>query len=186
MKDKYRRFSTHELLPVVNEMIQTGRKVMIPVSGNSMRPFIAGNRDKVILGKASRLKKGDVILLKNRYGDYIQHRIYSVQNNRYKTIGDYCIKGDGTVEAENVYGVVIAVIRKGKRISCSGPVWKMYTHIWLALFPVRKYLIALHKAYIWTKAAIRQDLAAFVCGCQALAAGTGISCKRLKGYFRHD
>lgn len=186
MEDKYRRFSTHELLPVVNEMIQSGRKAVIPVTGNSMRPFIAGNRDKVILDKAKRLKKGDVILFRNRHGDYILHRIYSVGNNRYKTIGDYCIKGDGLVKSDDIIGVAIAIIRKGKRISCSSPLWRIYTHIWLALLPVRKYLIALHKAYVRAKTAIRQSGTTLVCSCQSLAADVGLASKRLRGFFRHD
>jgi len=186
MEDKYRRFSTHELLPVVNEMIQSGRKAVIPVTGNSMRPFIAGNRDKVILDKAKRLKKGDVILFRNRHGDYILHRIYSVRNNRYKTIGDYCIKGDGLVEPESIIGVAIAFLRKGKRISCSSPLWRIYTYVWLALLPVRKYLIALHRAYIKAKTAIRQSGNAFVCIYHSLAAGLGLASKRLRGFFRHD
>jgi len=186
MEAKYRKFSTHELLPVAYEMIQSGRKVVIPVTGNSMRPLIAGNRDKVILDRAKRLKRGDVILFRNRYGDYILHRIYSVKNNRYKTIGDYCLKGDGFVEPECILGVATAFIRKGKTISCSSPLWRFYTFIWLALLPVRKYLIALYKAYIRAKSALRQAGNAFVCGCQSLAAGLSQSNKWWRGFFRHD
>jgi len=57
MEHKLRKFSTHELLPVAHELIQSGKKVIISVSGNSMRPFIVGDRDKVLLGKARALKK---------------------------------------------------------------------------------------------------------------------------------
>lgn len=186
MKQNLKKYSTHELLPLAYEIIQSGRKVVITVSGNSMRPFIAGNRDKVLLGRAGSLKKGDVILFRDRYGEYILHRIYRIKNNMYFTIGDYCLRDDGQVDQDQIIGVVETVIRKGKKISCSSPVWCLYSHLWLAMLPLRRYLILLHKAYLAVKARLLQAGAGIVRGCLSLAHNISISGKRGGWFSKHD
>mgnify|MGYP001460832383 FL=1 len=152
MKQSTQKISTRELLPLVDEIIKSGKKAIITVSGNSMRPFIVSNRDKVLLGAVNNLKKADIILFKDKHGRYILHRIYRIKDDKCRTIGDYCLMEDGEVKRDDIIGVVEEIIRKGKKISCDSLLWRIYSHVWLALLPVRKYLIVMHKAYIRFKA----------------------------------
>lgn len=186
MKQNLKKYSTHELLPLAHEIIQSGRKVVITVSGDSMRPFIAGNRDKVLLGKAERPKKGDVILFRDKYGEYILHRIYRIKDNHLFTIGDYCLRADGQVEEEQIIGMVEAVIRKGKKIPCSSLVWRLYSFLWLALLPLRKYLILLYQAYLSIKPRLLKARAGIVGSCLNLARNISRSGKRGGWFSKHD
>lgn len=151
-----KKFSTHEILPYAEEIIKSGRKARIPVSGNSMRPFIVDNRDEVLITGIRYLKKGDIILFKNNRGEYILHRICCIKNMKYRTIGDYCLKDDGVVEWSDIIGVVETLIRKGKTIDCDSYSWRLFSRLWLALLPIRKYLISSHIVFTRVKARIKR------------------------------
>jgi signal peptidase I len=163
MQQSIRRISTHELLPFVEEIIQSGRKARITVTGNSMRPFIVSNRDEVLITGFKALKKGDIILFKNKNGEYILHRIYTIKDMKYRTIGDYCLNDDGQVEQTNIIGVVEKIMRKDRIIACDSFLWQIFTRVWLALLPVRKYLIMAHKIFIKVKARVRKCGYYFFC-----------------------
>ena len=43
-------------------LIEEGRRVVVRVKGNSMLPFLKGNRDSVELEKSKDLKFGDIVI----------------------------------------------------------------------------------------------------------------------------
>lgn len=186
MKQNIKRISTHELLPVVHEIIQSGRKAIITVSGNSMRPLIVNNRDKAILRKMGSLKKGDIVLFKNNDGEYILHRICRIRNNKYETIGDYCTEKDGLVAKDDIIAVAEAVIRKGRKIPCDSLIWRLFSYLWLALLPLRKYLIVMYQLNLIFKAGIKRGMRCFIYQCMAVKEDIGLFLKRRGWLSEHD
>lgn len=138
-----RKVSTHDLFPIIEELLAMDRQAIFTVKGRSMIPFIGDNRDQVVLDKkdSSNLKVGDIILFKNKYNNYILHRIYSISQEGYLTIGDGNLHFDGYVKSNQIIGVVIKIVRKNKEIDCNSKYWKLIFHLWMKLLPIRRTLL---------------------------------------------
>jgi len=136
------------LLSHVRQLIEEEHTVTIRVKGVSMRPFLEDRRDSVVLAAATALKKGDIVLAECRPGKYVLHRIIQIEGNTLTLMGDGNLKETEKCCTENIVGVAIALIRKGKRMDCSSQEWKNQSMIWLALHPVRRYLLAIYRRTI--------------------------------------
>lgn len=145
MKQSDLTVSGRNVFPVIEAMLQEGKNVKFTVSGNSMWPLIAHNRDSVLLSPCDnvKLKKGEIILFRSSIGHYVLHRISSVKKSGYITTGDGNLHRDAFVPMSNVIAKVTAVYRKGKTINCEKWTWKLTFRIWMALFPIRRHLFRL-------------------------------------------
>jgi len=85
------------------------------------------------------------------------------------------------VDTADVIGVVEAVIRKGRKIPCDSILWRLYSKVWLMLIPVRKQLIAGHKAYLKAKTGIKQTVSCLYGACQSCLLRIGMVIKRGRG-----
>ena len=132
------------LFASVCQMLQEGYDAEFTVTGNSMWPFLAHGRDCVTLRKAeaASLKKGDIVLLQTQTG-YLLHRITRLKNGMLQTTGDFNCHRDEFVPAGNVLGRVVCFTRKGKRVSCSSLLYRLYSWLWQGLYPVRPCLLRL-------------------------------------------
>ena len=146
MEKEIRKVSTHDLFPIIEELLAMDRQAIFTVKGTSMLPFIGDNRDSVVLEKRdfNNLKKGDIILFQYDSGKYILHRIYNISQEGYQTIGDGCISFDDWIRPDQVRGVVTNIIRKGKEIDCNSTKWKIIFSLWMGLLPIRKYLLRIY------------------------------------------
>lgn len=140
-----RRVSTHDLFPIIEELLKTNKKVVFTISGVSMMPFLINNRDSVLLKKDrfDSLKKGSIILFQLSGGKYILHRIYKLQTGGYRTIGDNCFIEDGFVPYEAIVGVVDKIYKPDREISCDSLWWKGFSWIWIHTIPIRRYMMAM-------------------------------------------
>ena len=107
-------------------------------SGKSMRPLFKTHRDMVILEKCASLpKKYDVVLY--RFGDkYILHRVIGIDKERSLFI----IRGDNTFKKEyvpfsKILARLVSFTRKGKHGSIEDRSYKIYSRLWLFIYPVR-------------------------------------------------
>ena len=146
MNKEIKKVSTHDLFPIIEELLAMNRQAIFTVKGTSMLPFIGDNRDSVVLEKRdfNNLKKGDIILFQYDSGKYILHRIYNISQEGYQTIGDGCISFDDWIRPDQVRGVVTKIIRKGKEIDCNSIKWKIIFSLWMGLLPIRKYLLRIY------------------------------------------
>ena len=56
--------NTEELLNVLRGLTEGGSEVSMPVSGNSMEPFLKNERDRVCFRKPETpLKRGDIVFI---------------------------------------------------------------------------------------------------------------------------
>ena len=145
MKKTNQWVSSKELFPAVEELLSTGKQAAFTVTGMSMWPFLCHGRDQVIVEKADpdNLHKGDIILFCDPRGIYILHRITGLNAKSFQTTGDGVCFRDGWFPREAAKAKVIRLIRDKKELNCKSPMWKCIFHIWMALFPIRNFLLKL-------------------------------------------
>ena len=104
-------------------------KLRLNVQGSSMVPFLREG-DTVVLEKPETIHKGDIVVFE-RKGYYIMHRVISVKNGFIDTLGDNLITPETDIPVENVVAVVSGAIRNGKEIDAESIVWKFYSKIYI-------------------------------------------------------
>ena len=116
-----------------------------------MRPFLENNRDKALLTKPINIQKGDVVLAEIQPGCYVLHRIIKIKD------GIVTLRGDGNINSEScplsgVKAFALGFYRKDRtRLDkTNGIKWRIYSFIWLNLYPVRRYLLGAYRK-IWLK-----------------------------------
>ncbi|WP_459187428.1 S24/S26 family peptidase [Parabacteroides sp. APC149_11_2_Y6] len=133
--------SNDVLLGEVAYLLKAGGSVTFRVKGNSMRPLLHGEKDKVILIPPVAVKQGDLVLARLHAGNYVLHRIIQIQGDRLTLMGDGNLIGKEYCNMDNLVGKVEAVIKKDKTIYCSDWKWKTTSFLWVKLLPIRRYLL---------------------------------------------
>lgn len=122
------------MLGEVCRLLSEGRDVVIMTKGVSMRPFIEGERDSVLLRAKSPLEVGDIALAQVREGVYVLHRVRSVEESRIVLKGDGNLRGVEICHPEEIYGTVVEIIRPGdRRTDPSSPSQMRLWKIWKSL-----------------------------------------------------
>ena len=145
------RVANDILIPELARLLSEGKEVRFTPSGVSMRPFIEGDKDSVILEPViDAPRRGDVILAQVQTlcgrQTYVLHRLVRIEDDMFVLQGDgnlggeeYCKRGD--------------IIGRVKRIEsprgCKKPITRGYLWFWLK--PVRKWLLKIyrHTILIW-------------------------------------
>lgn len=98
------RIANDILIPELARLLAEGKEVRFTPSGVSMRPFIEGDKDSVILARLDRApKKGDILLAAVKTADsqttYVLHRLVRIEN-RESSEPLYFLMGDGNPVGE--------------------------------------------------------------------------------------
>lgn len=128
---------------LVESFLKEGKEVRITPKGDSMRPFIIGGRDSVVLTSLTRSPEvGDIVLAMVK-GRYIIHRVIMVEGSRLTLMGDGNVKGTERCVVDDVKGIVSEIHKEsGRRVKPGkGRIWRL-------LLPIRKVLLVIHKR-IW-------------------------------------
>lgn len=139
------RIANDILIPELARLLNEEKEVRFTPSGNSMRPFIEGEQDSVILSSFHRApRRGDIILARvtasNGRQTYVLHRLVRVEGTNYILQGDGNLSGEEVCAREDIIGRVIAVeTPKGRR--------KLLTRgfLWHCLLPFRHYLLKIYR-----------------------------------------
>jgi hypothetical protein len=112
------------LMPEFERLLKEGHMVEFSPRGVSMRPFIEGGRDKVILKTCNDPQVGMIVLAKVGKS-FVLHRIYKIKGEEIILRGDGNLKGSETCTANDIIGrvVQIKVMGKRKRVT-SGCIWR--------------------------------------------------------------
>ena len=136
-----------DLITLVNE----GQRVVLPVKGNSMLPFIIGGKESVELVKPDSVAVGDVVLAWINGSRFVVHRVIRIDGEKVQLMGDgnvtaeeYCLTSDVKARAEYVIG------RNGKKHNLYSPRRVQASRLWWKLKPVRRYILAVYKR-TWLK-----------------------------------
>lgn len=138
-----RQFTLAELEPLIREAFAAGKGFWLPVTGTSNLPTLSGGRDEIILGRVDQpLKKRDLPLYRRDSGQYVLHRIVSVQKDgTYTCCGDNQWTLEPGIRPDQVIGRVIQLTRKGKTFSDKNVLYRAWVWLWVLLLPCRRFLI---------------------------------------------
>lgn len=139
------RIANDILIPELARLIAEGKEVRFTPSGVSMRPFIEGDRDSVILTALNTPpRRGDILLaqVSTLCGNttYVLHRLICIENETYILQGDGNLAGEERCALGDIIGRVTRIENPdGRR--------KMLTRgrVWYALRPVRKWLLKIYR-----------------------------------------
>ena len=123
-------------------LLDVTEQVPLVISGSSMYPFLHHRRDTVYLSKITKpLKRGDMILYRRPFGQYVIHRIVGVGQGSYELLGDRQTVVEPGVPEDRVLAVVTAVRRDGKLLRPGDRVWDFYERHWIRMIRLRPWLI---------------------------------------------
>ena len=138
------------LIPELARLLAEGKEVRFTPSGVSMRPFIEGDKDSVILSPLERLpKKGDIILANVPAPDgqkrYVLHRLIRIEEAEtdeplYILMGDGNLAGTETCTRADIIGRVTSIEYPSGKL-------KPLTRgtLWHFLFPCRRVLLKIYR-----------------------------------------
>lgn len=139
------RIANDILIPELARLIAEGKEVRFTPSGVSMRPFIEGDRDSVILTALNTPpRRGDILLaqVQTLCGNttYVLHRLIRIENETYILQGDGNLAGEERCALGDIIGRVTRIENPAGRR-------KMLTRgrLWLLLKPARKYLLKIYR-----------------------------------------
>ena len=140
---RHKEFANDVIIPEIARLLDEGHSVTLTLRGVSMRPFLEDGRDKAILTKPSKpVRVGDVVLAEVSSRRYALHRIVKIEGSLVT------MRGDGNLateqfDASKVLGIAHCFYRKGRKRPdyTTGWKWRIYSALWTALLPVRRYLL---------------------------------------------
>ena len=134
------------LLGEVSELLDEGRDVIIPTKGNSMLPFIKGERDSVKLRRIEDFVVGDIALAETRKGVYVLHRIFAIDGDIVTLMGDGNLRGREICRRGNVVGVVMSILKDdGREVDSRSPKAFRRARIWRRLLPFRRIILGIYR-----------------------------------------
>ena len=121
--------------------LREGKMVLTPTQGNSMRPFIHGGLDKVLVRKEEDVTVGDIVMVP--YGGVIiLHRVYAINGSRLILMGDGNLVGNEVVDKADVWGTAVEIIKPDGRRCKPKKAW-----LWRHALPFRRILLKLHRKW---------------------------------------
>lgn len=106
------------LIPEIDQLLREGHEVRFTPTGVSMRPYIEGGRDSVILRRLTRLpRRGDILLARVsdiKHKTYVLHRVEKI-DPQIILRGDGNIRGTETILPEDILGIVVRIERPNGR-----------------------------------------------------------------------
>ena len=130
----------------VGMLLGKGHNVEIKAPGNSMLPFIRGNRDGIELGGAEQICRGDIVLAECEKGRFIIHRVMRRKGEELVLMGDGNLRCTESCRTADVIAKVVGIKRGNRRISCESTGFRAMSWLWCtAAKPIRRPLLALYK-----------------------------------------
>lgn len=128
-------------MPLIRERLAAGQTVRyLPFRGVSMLPMLRQGKDSVeLMPLPEKMKKYDLPVYQYPSGKYVMHRVVDVKADHYVCLGDNTLEYEH-IRPEWMIGLVSAFKRGEKRISVESAGYRIYCRIWVAIFPLRKFL----------------------------------------------
>ena len=147
MRAERRTVAPELLLEEYRRLLQENSGIELPlvVSGNSMSPFLIGDRDTVYLARLERpVRRGDILLYRRDSGAYILHRVYRAGQGTLTMVGDAQQVLETGIRRDQILAVVTRAERKGKLLGPGSFWWEFFEKVWIRLVPVRRCFHSLY------------------------------------------
>lgn len=136
-----------------DEFIKNNGYYMSTPQGNSMRPFIRGGRDSVVMTAFDgNVGKYDVILYRAPDGHHVMHRVLGVKDGICRVRGDNCFYNE-RVPFDRISAKMDHLIRNGNREVRQTFSYLLLVRLWRAAYPFR---FCLHFSKKAVKALLRR------------------------------
>lgn len=114
--------------------------------GVSMLPMLKQGRDLFTIQKKGneRCRKYDVVLYR-RSTQYVLHRVVQVREKDYVILGDNCESKEYGITDEDILGVLVSFLHKGKEYQVTDWNYRVYSHLWYYLYPVRRFYLGVRR-----------------------------------------
>ena len=111
-------------MPEFERLLKEGHMVEFSPRGVSMRPFIEGGRDRVILKTCKEPRVGMIVLARVN-NTFVLHRIYKIKGEKIILRGDGNLKGEEVCTEADIIGRVVQIKIMGKRKRVTrGRLWR--------------------------------------------------------------
>lgn len=123
----------------IEDLLAQGNTIQIHPQGYSMYPMFIPGRDEAVIGRADtdKLHRGDVVLYRRENSILVLHRIWAKKPEGFYMIGDNQMEVEGPLRPEQIKGVLLAFIKKGRKISVKNPFYIMVSRLWMLAKPLR-------------------------------------------------
>lgn len=138
------------MLGEVNNLLSEGHSVVIMTKGNSMLPFIRGDKDSVELVRQDKYAVGDIVLAQIAPGRYVLHRIIALDGEKATLKGDGNLDGTEGCRLSDICGAVEKIILpdgkekdcRTERFSRRSAMWRRHPRI------VRRYFLGFYRRIV--------------------------------------
>ena len=146
MEIEHKILPNNEVIAGVINALESIPRVVLPVRGYSMLPFIIGDVDSVELVKPERVEVGDVVLAWINDSRYVVHRVIKVDGDNMQLMGDGNLGGDEHCKISEVVARAEYVISpNGRRAYLYSP-WRVRaSRLWWKIKPVRRWILAIYR-----------------------------------------
>ena len=127
------------LIPEIAKILNEGHQVLFTPGGVSMRPFIEGGRDAVLLKKADECRVGDILLCRVG-GTYVLHRLIAIEGEHLTLMGDGNLQGTEHCTKADIIGKVLEIRSPKGRLKPRTRGW-----LWRKLLPCRSFLLKVYR-----------------------------------------
>ena len=133
----------------ISKLIAEGKCVTLTAKGYSMNPCLFHLRDQITLGPwtNSDIRKGTVALVRDVRGNILIHRIIRREGNIIILEGDGNIGQQEKATLDGIAGIMHRITRKNRTYSSKNLAWRIYSWLWVALRPFRRYPLALWRKF---------------------------------------
>lgn len=127
----------------IEQLLKEGHAIQLKPKGYSMYPLFVPGRDEAVIepidGKIC-LKRGDVVLYRREASVLVMHRIWKCRKGQFYLVGDNESWVEGPLSEEQIKGILVGIVRKGKYFSVKHPLYRLFSGLWLTLRPLRPAL----------------------------------------------
>lgn len=135
-----------EIVPIMEEIINSGGQCKLRVTGYSMTPILKHLRDSVILTspRIRKIKKGEIVFIQRKTGEYVLHRVLKIIDDETFIMNGDAQQWGEVVKNNQVIGVCCKIVRNNKEISCDNLIYKCVIKIWQLCMPIRHIIFKMN------------------------------------------
>ena len=141
--DEARTIDNETLIGEIRSLLSEGKRVKLRAKGSSMRPFIRGNEDILVLAPSDSVSKGDVVLASINGNRYVVHRVVGINGDRLILMGDGNLRATEECFRSDVFGTVESVIRAGRVHAIGSRHERISAKAWRFILPLRRLKVKL-------------------------------------------
>jgi hypothetical protein len=129
----------------IEQLLSEGQTVRIRPQGTSMYPMFVSPEDEAVIAPIGQRKprRGDVVLYRRdpqAGGILVLHRICRQSREGFYAVGDNQSAIEGPLRMEQLRGVLVAWVRRGKLRSVNHAGYRLTAGLWLLMLPLRDFI----------------------------------------------